>query len=210
MIGGTAAWYAALKGGVPLAGVDRRRNIALLRTKKGNIVVATQDEEGRIFLFDKAGNIYYDTENPQIGVYIVDTAGDMFNEYVDKDGEVQMVSVGNLGDMTSITVKEIGGIPVERLQKSIRGFKGGRVVGFPRVPDENDRALSWQELMPPDAPAEVPGDGGRVRPPPMLEDYEVDLSPKNNGGLFGGSGDRVPPGELDDLELMKTLRPGDK
>ena len=74
MLGGTALWWFGLRQGVPLVGVDRKRNIALLRTKGGNLVAATQDEEGRVFLFDKAGNLYYDTEDPKLGMYIVRTA----------------------------------------------------------------------------------------------------------------------------------------
>jgi hypothetical protein len=41
MLGGTAAWWLALRGGFPLAAVDRERNVALLKTKGGNLVAAT-------------------------------------------------------------------------------------------------------------------------------------------------------------------------
>ena len=200
MLGGTAGWYALIKGGVPLTAVDRNRGVALLKTKKGNIVAATQDEAGRVFLFDKAGNIYYDTEDPRLGVYIVDTNGEMYNKFVDEDGSVQQAYVGNIGDIRSIKVAEIGGVSVEELQRSVKGFKSGRVVGFPQLPDPN--APSWENLMPPNAPAEVPRGGGRVRPPPFLEDLEIELEPKG-GGLFGGQrGTDV----IDPVETLKTLR----
>lgn len=201
MVGGSAAWYGLLKAGVPLTGVDRQRGVALLRTRRGNVVAATQDAAGRVFMFDKAGNIYYDTGDQRVGLYIVDTAGEMFNEFVDKDGNVQQVALGNLADLTSIQVTEIGGVEVEQLQKSIKGFRGGRVVGFPKLPDPNNP--SWSDLMPPNAPATVPKDGGRVRPPPMLEDLEVELEPIGGGGLFGGRS--APPDGMDG-EILRSLR----
>ena len=42
MLGGTAAYWFAVRGGMPLAAVDRGRNVALLKTKGGNLVAATQ------------------------------------------------------------------------------------------------------------------------------------------------------------------------
>lgn len=202
MVGGTAAWYGLLKAGVPLAAVDRTRGVALLKTKRGNIVAATQDESGRVFLFDKAGNIYYDTEDPRLGVYIVDTNGEMYNKFVDRDGSVQQAYVGNIGDLRSIKVAEVGGVRVEDLQRSVKGFRDGRVVGFPKLPDPN--APSWENLMPPNAPAQVPRGGGPVRPPPFLEDLEIELEPKG-GGLFGG---QRGPEFIDPVETIKTLKRG--
>lgn len=200
MIGGTVGWYAALRANVPMVGMDRERNIALLRTKQGNIVAATQDAKGRIFLFDKAGNIYYDTDDAALGLYIVDPQGDMFNKYLDKEGRVQEAYVGNLSDLTSIKVTEIGGVPIGELQRSIRGFKGGRVVGFPKLPAGKE--LSLEDLMPPNAPATIDKEKGRIRPPPFLEDREIELEP--NGGLFGGPKN---VDSLDSVELFKSLRP---
>ena len=209
MLGGTAAWYAYIKTGVPFAGVDRNRGVALLKTKQGNVVAATQDEAGRIFLFDKAGNIYYDTEDPRVGMYIVDTRGEMYNEFVDANNKVQQVYIGNIGDITSIKVEEVGGVSVRELQKSVKGFKGGQVIGFPKVPDANSPP-SWENLMPPNAPAGVPQGGGRLRPPPLLEDLEIELESKGGGGggLFGG-GQKAPEG-FDAAETLKSLRIGDK
>jgi hypothetical protein len=194
MLGGTALWYYALKAGVPLAAVDRQRGVALLRTKGGNIVAAAQDEAGRVFLFDRAGNIYYDTGDRRLGVFIVDTAGEMYNEYVEpRTDEVKRVAVGNLLDLTSVKVSEVGGVPLAELRRSVSGFRGGRVVGFPKLPDGD--GLTWENLMPPNAPATVSGDGS-VRPPPMLEDYEVDLE---------GKGGRFPEG-YDDASILRSLR----
>lgn len=203
MIGGTVAWYGALRAGMPLAGIDRGRNLALLRTKGGNVVAATQDESGRLFLFDRMGNIYYDTEDPALGMYIVDTEGEVYNKFIDASGTIQQVYVGNLSDITSIKVTQIGGVPIEQLQRSIRGFRGGQVVGFPKLPEGNQ--LTWENLMPPNAPAGItPGDD-RLTPPPMLEELEIELEPKGGGGLFGLGGSRTPA-EIGNIDLFKTLR----
>jgi hypothetical protein len=202
MFAGTAAWYGFIKAGVPLSAVDRQRGIALLKTKKGNILAATQDTSGRIFMFDKAGNIYYDTEDPRVGMYIVDKGGEMYNEFVDSDGKVQQIYVGNIGDLRSIKVEEVGGIRVEELQRSVKGFKGGRVVGFPKAPDAH--GPSWENLMPPTAPAGVPRGGGRIQPPPFLEDLEVELEPSGNG-VFGKSAGKGGPASSP-AEILKSLR----
>lgn len=42
MLGGSAAWWFALNGGVPIAAVDEERNVVLLKTKGGATVAATQ------------------------------------------------------------------------------------------------------------------------------------------------------------------------
>lgn len=153
-------------------------------------------------MFDKAGNIYYDTEDPRVGMYIVDKGGEMYNEFVDTEGKVQQIYIGNIGDLRSIKVEEVGGISVEELQRSIKGFKGGRVVGFPKAPDAN--GPSWENLMPPNAPAGVPRGGGRIQPPPFLEDLEVELEPRGSG-LFGGGGGNGGP-TSSPAEILKSLR----
>lgn len=129
MLGGSLAWYAAISGfatNAPIAGVDRQRNIAVLRTKGGNLVAATTDDQGRVFMFDKAGNIYYDTEDPRTGMYIVDRRGDMYNVYVDLDGKVQRVPVGNISELATVEVGEVGGVSLKELQKSVGEVQSGR------------------------------------------------------------------------------------
>ena len=42
MAGGSALWWVALRGSFPLAAVDKQKNVALLKTKGGNLVAATQ------------------------------------------------------------------------------------------------------------------------------------------------------------------------
>lgn len=42
VMGGSAAWWAALNLGLPISAVDPEKNIALLKTKGGNTVAATQ------------------------------------------------------------------------------------------------------------------------------------------------------------------------
>jgi hypothetical protein len=58
---------------MPQVGYDARTGVALLRTAGGNLVAATRDEAGNIFMYDKNGNIYYDTGAEQ-GIYIVSLA----------------------------------------------------------------------------------------------------------------------------------------
>lgn len=58
--------------------------------------------------------------------------------------------------------------------------------------------------MPPNAPAEVNRDGTRVEPPPMLEDWELDLQRQGGGGgLFGGGKGADAPAQLDELRGLK-------
>lgn len=197
MVGGTALWYTALRAGAPIVAVDKRNGVALLKTKGGNVVAAAQDEAGRLFIFDKAGNIYYDTEDPSIGLYIVDVRGDTFNEYMDAQGDVQRVFVGNLKDIQSVKVTEIGGISVNELRSSIKGFKGGRVIGFPKVADGN--GLSWDTVMPPNAPLRRSRNGELLSAPPMLEDMEIELEPTGKGNITAG-------GMNDMIEIFKSLR----
>lgn len=197
MAGGTALWYGLLNSGTPVVGVDRKRGLALLRTKGGNVVAAAQDEDGRVFIFDKAGNIYYDTEDAATGMYIVDRVGDTFNEYVDQDGQVQQVYVGNLKDIQSVKVSEIGGISVEELRRSIKGFKGGQVVGFPKLPGREE--LTWENLMPPNAPTMRNRNGDIVKVPPMLEEFEIELDPKSGK-------EKSPSSYSELLGVFKSLR----
>ncbi len=42
MAGGVSLYWLALRGSLPLAAVDRERNVALLKTKGGNLVAATE------------------------------------------------------------------------------------------------------------------------------------------------------------------------
>ncbi len=48
-----------------------RKGVVFTKTKGGNTVGASVDEEGRTFLFDRAGNLYYDTGDRRLGFYIV-------------------------------------------------------------------------------------------------------------------------------------------
>ena len=40
--------------------------------------------------------------------------------------QVNRVAVGNISDLRTIDLKEIGGVPVQELQKQIKGLRGGR------------------------------------------------------------------------------------
>ncbi len=52
----------------------------------------------------------------------------------------QRVLVGNINDLQSVKVTDIGGVPVEELQKSVKGLRGARITGFPVVRFMNDSA----------------------------------------------------------------------
>lgn len=68
--------------------------------------------------------------------------GEMYNFYLDTEGEKQTSLVGNINDLRSIKVKEIGGVPIEKLQAhyEIQRDRAGKmdggfpdhVVGFPQ------------------------------------------------------------------------------
>lgn len=60
--------------------------------------------------------------------------GEMFNLYIDTEGEQQKALVGNIKDLQSIKVKEIGGVPIEKLQaqyEAQRDRAGAMDNGFP-------------------------------------------------------------------------------
>lgn len=40
--------------------------------------------------------------------------------------QVNRVPIGNIGDLRTVTVQEIGGVPVAELQKSVKGLRGGQ------------------------------------------------------------------------------------
>lgn len=67
--------------------------------------------------------------------------GEMLNMYTDEQGEQQTALVGNIYDLRSLKIKEIGGVPIEKIQahyeiqrdragRKDRGFPD-RVMGFP-------------------------------------------------------------------------------
>ncbi len=42
-----------------------------MKTGGGSAVGVSEDEAGRVFMFDRAGNLYYDTGDKRLGFYIV-------------------------------------------------------------------------------------------------------------------------------------------
>jgi hypothetical protein len=91
--------------------------------------------------------------------------------------QVQKVVVGNIADLRTISVDEVGGVPVKELQRSIRDMRGGRLTGFVQPADPNNP----MDLMPPNAPATLNWEGNRLGPPPFLEDIEVELEVGGGG-----------------------------
>lgn len=71
----------------------------------------------------------------------VSMKGDLYNIYTDTEGEQQTSLLGNVQDLRSIKVKEIAGIPIEKLQAhyDIQRNRAGkmdagmpdRMIGFP-------------------------------------------------------------------------------
>lgn len=67
--------------------------------------------------------------------------GDMYNIYTDESGEQQSKLMGNMGDLRTIKVKEVGGVPIEKLQAhyDIQRDRAGKkdtgmpnfILGFP-------------------------------------------------------------------------------
>ena len=80
--------------------------------------------------------------------------GELYNIYTDDQGEQKKKRLGNLKELRSIKVKEIGGIPIEKLQAhyEIQRNRAGkkdeglpdRILGFP------DKLKTRRE-MPPDS-----------------------------------------------------------
>lgn len=177
--GATALRWAFIKYNVPVASSDTTRNVTVLKTQGGNLVAATADSSGRLFLFDRLGNIYYDTGDSRLGFFIVDTSGDMFNLFIDERGSPQRAAVGNLAELKAIKVSQIGGVPIKDLANSIKELKGGTLIGFPRIPTKND--ANWQDYMPANAPIEYDKNGNFVRGPPILEEFDIKLEPRKQG-----------------------------
>ena len=44
-----------------------------MKTAGGSTVGVSEDEAGRVFMFDRVGNLYYDTGDKRLGFYIVNT-----------------------------------------------------------------------------------------------------------------------------------------
>ena len=77
------------------------------------------------------------------------------------------------------------------------------------MPDPGTNS-EWTNLMPPNAPYSRDPITGKLRPPPMLEDYEIELQPRGGGGGFFGGGGGGGGAPLDPNEVVKTLQRGDK
>lgn len=63
----------------------------------------------------------------------------VYNVFLDKNGEEQRRYVGDIRDVRSFRVKDLGGISVERLQRASKGRFDGTVTAFPD--DNNDIPL---------------------------------------------------------------------
>lgn len=174
--------YALRKSQEPQFYRDKA-GIRYLKTDKGNPVAVTTDDRGNIMMVDPAGNLYYDTGSPQLGIYMVTMNGDMYNLYIDTEGEQQKALVGNVKDLRSIKVKDIGGIPIEKLQAHYeiqRNRAGKKDNGFP------DRFMGFPEesrVPLPPGTVKVFEDGkGKIRlqGPEVLDEGAIQLEEKRN------------------------------
>ncbi len=94
-------------------------------------------------IFDEASSSFTSaTCGQSIASYVqVSMKGDLYNFYTDSEGEQQTSLLGNVQDLRSIKVKEIAGIPIEKLQAhyDIQRNRAGkkdagmpdRMIGFP-------------------------------------------------------------------------------
>lgn len=82
----------------------------------------------------------------------------MYNLFIDRDGEPNQVKVGNIADLTSVNVKDIGGIPTQSLAAAVgerdTAMAGGKMMVFPDFPRKDATPEELEKyMMPPDAPA---------------------------------------------------------
>ncbi|EIE25318.1 hypothetical protein COCSUDRAFT_61541 [Coccomyxa subellipsoidea C-169] len=176
MVGGATAWWSFLNSQMP----DMRKGkkgAVYLKTKGGNTVGARVDENGRTYMFDRAGNLYYDTGDKRLGFYIVTWDNKVYNVFLDKNGEEQRRYVGDIRDVRSFRVKDLGGISVDRLQRASKGRFDGTVTAFPD--DNNDIPL------PPNTPL-YKNKNGEVQGPPELEEGIIQLQRKKKFWPFAG------------------------
>ncbi|KAK9868064.1 hypothetical protein WJX84_000029 [Apatococcus fuscideae] len=188
LLGGGFLWWYFINRQIPSIYRDPD-GLNYVKTKAGNWAMVNYDGSGRMYMIDEAGTLYYDTGEPAMGIYIVDLQGDMYNLFMDRDGEPNQVRVGNVADLASINVKDIGGIPTQSLAEAVgardAGMSGGKMMVFPDFPRKNATPDELQKyLMPPDAPAFPSKDG--ARPPPILEEGEIQLQRKRRLWPFGG------------------------
>ena len=84
--------------------------------------------------------------------------GDMYNLFIDRDGEPNQIKVGNIQDLSTVPVKDIGGIPAESLAAAVgerdAGMSGGKMMVFPDFPRKDATPEEMQKYtLPPTAPA---------------------------------------------------------
>ncbi len=68
----------------------------------------------------------------------------VYNVFLDKNGEEQRRYVGDIRDVRTFRVKDLGGISVERLQRASKGRFDGSLTAFP---DDN-----YDLPLPPNTP----------------------------------------------------------
>jgi len=82
----------------------------------------------------------------------VDARDNIYNVYMGPDGEPQRVAVGSLGELGTMRVSELGGIPAANLRHAAGERRRGAITAFPD-PDAGSVML----------PPNTPFTRGRVR-----------------------------------------------
>lgn len=208
MVGGAAANVAFQRSVLPPT-YRKSNQLTYVRTKGGWPLAVSQDDKGRLYMFDAAGNFFYDTGDERLGWNMIDYEGNVFNYYVpqgDSQQRVRKKLLGRMDDMLSVPVTEIGGVPVEKIQKQLR-VRGNEIMGF-----ANTDPVEY----PPEAPL-IPRPTGQIdpetgaeivelMPAPFLEEGAVQLERQGGGGLSWLLGGSQKPPSL--LEQMRSLRRG--
>ncbi|KAK9842037.1 hypothetical protein WJX81_005422 [Elliptochloris bilobata] len=184
LLGGSSLWWKYINSQMPEMYRDKA-GVHYMVTRGGNKVAVTVDKQGRAYFVDKAGDLYYDSGNQKIGFYVVDTQDQIFNVYLGSDGEPRRVKVGDLRDLGTVRVTDLGGIPVSNLQSASRARRRSAITAFPD-PDAGG------VVLPPNTPF-TQGPDGKVAPPRMLEEGGVVLQEKRGWWPFGKPKDSGGP-----------------
>eukprot|EP00884_Botryococcus_braunii_P007470 jgi/Botrbrau1/16724/Bobra.0276s0004.1 len=141
----------------------RPAKVYVVKTKGGNLLRVSQDEKGRLFFVDMQGNLYYDSGIKEIGFYFVGRDNEVFNFGIGPSGESVRTYVGNMADLVTARVDDVGGIPVTELSQAFRQGKG-KAVDLTMF---YDPSVNYE--LPENAPVFKRKDGSLQGPPELDE-----------------------------------------
>lgn len=154
-------------------------DIFFTQTSGGAELAVSADEHGNFYWVDAHYNFWYDTGDPRLGVYVVDPNGVTLNIYIDGDGEPQYIPIGNIDDIRTVDIDEIGGVPIKAMRDAVTDTK--RLYVFPGKDGVS---------LPDNAPAEIRPDG-TVMPPRMLEEGGMLFEEKEEKSWWPFGGDKA-------------------